>query len=95
MNLSIFGWLHWPHIQFYGCLLQGGDLNYQLIPTMSGLNLTRLEMKGTHILTMAISHQQSDATWNRSRRSTCRRWPKSPTSRIETASKTSISISQT
>jgi hypothetical protein len=33
------------------------------------LNLIRMETKGTHILTMTISHQQSAATWNRSRRS--------------------------
>ena len=63
---------------------------------MSWLKLTRWEMKkGIHILTMTISHQQSDATWNRSRRLTCTRWPKLPTSRTGTASRTSTSIWQT
>ena len=96
MNLSIFGWLHSLHIQFNGYFLQGEALNYQLIPTMSWLKLTRSEMKkGIHILTMIISHQQSDATWNRSRRLTCRSWPKLPTSHTGTASRTSTSTWQT
>ena len=96
MNLSIFGWLHSLHIQFNGYFLQGEALNYQLIPTMSWLKLTRSEMKkGIHILTMIISHQQSDATWNRSRRLTCRSWPKLPTSRTGTAFRTSTSTWQT
>ena len=89
MNIKTFSAGYTHYISNPTVILQGETLTYQLIPTISWLKLTRWEMnKGIHILTMTISHQRSDATWNRSRRLTCRRWPKLPTSRTGTATRT-------